>query len=86
MTSLERISCLVDHEICNSSARASEMIAIWFASWISSRIVSLQPDTNIQKLLSNGNRKRIRISQMLLAIFRGFRLLEKVAHYTIIHF
>ena len=32
------------------------MITIRFAGWISGRIVSLQPDTDIQKLLSNGNR------------------------------
>jgi len=57
----------------------SEMISIRFAS---SRIVSLQPDTDIQKLLSNGN--RIRISETVLSIFRGFRLFEKVAHCTII--
>jgi len=30
-------------------------------------------------LLSNGNRIRIRISETLFSIFRGFRLLEKVA-------
>ena len=53
--------------------------------WISGRIVSLQPDTDIQKLLSNGNRIRIRISETLLSILRGFRLLETVAHCTIIH-
>jgi len=53
--------------------------------WISGRIVSLQPDKDIQKLLSNGNRKRIRLSETLLSIFRGFRFLEKVAHCTIIH-
>ena len=55
-----------------------EMITIRFASWISGRIVSLQPDTDILKLLSNGNRIRIRISETLLSIFRGFRLLEKL--------
>jgi len=44
--------------------------------------MSLQPDTAIQKLLSNGN--RIRISETLLSIFRGFTLLEKLAHCTII--
>jgi len=60
-----------------------ETITIRFASWISGRIVSLQPDTDIQNLLWNGN--RIRISETLLLIFREFRLLEKVAHYTIIH-
>ena len=38
--------------------------------WISGRIVSLQPDMDIQKLLSNGNR----ISETVLSIFRGFRL------------
>jgi len=52
----------------------AEMITIWFAGWISGRIVSLQLDVDIQKLLSNGN--RIRVSQMLFSIFRGFRLLE----------
>jgi len=54
------------------------MITIRFAGWISGRIVSLQPDADIQKLLSNGNRIRIRISETLLAIFLGFRLLEKL--------
>jgi len=29
----------------------SVMITIWFAGWISGRIVSLQPDTDIQNLL-----------------------------------
>ena len=56
-----------------------EMITIWFAGWISGRIVSWQPDTDIQKLLSNGNRIRIRISETLLSILQGYRLLEKVA-------
>jgi len=46
------------------------------------RIVSLQPDTDIQKRLSNGN--RIRISETLFSIFRGFRFLEKVAYCVII--
>ena len=63
-----------------------EMITIRFAGWISGRIVSLQPDKDIQNLLWNGNQIRIRISETLLLIFRGFRLLEKVAHCTIIHF
>ena len=53
---------------------------------ISGRIVSLQPDTDIQKRLLNGNRVWIRISETLFLIFRGFWLLEKVAHCTIIHF
>jgi len=52
------------------------MITIRFAGWISGRIVSLQPDTDIQKLLSIVN--RIRISEKLLSIFRGFRLLENL--------
>jgi len=60
------------------------MITLRFAGWISGRIVSLQLDADIQKLLSNGNRKRIRISETLLSIFQGLRLLEKVAHCTII--
>jgi len=54
-----------------------------FAGWISERIESWQPDTDIQKLLSNGN--RIRISETLLPIFWGLRLFEKVARCTIIH-
>jgi len=54
------------------------MITIRFAGWISGRIVSLQPDTDIQKLLSNGNRILIRISETLLSIFLGFRLFEKL--------
>jgi len=62
-----------------------EMITIRFAGWIANRIVSLQPDTDIQKLLSKGIRIRIRISETLLSIFQGFRVLEKVAHCTIIH-
>jgi len=63
----------------------AEMITIRFTVWISGRIVILQPDTDIRNLLWNGNRIRIRISETLLLIFRGFRLLEKVAHCTIIH-
>jgi len=58
----------------------TEMITIRLAGWISGRIVSLQPDPDIQKMLSNGNRIRIWISETLLSIFRGFRFLEKVAH------
>jgi len=34
----------------------TEMITIRFAGGISGRIVSLPSDTDIQKLLSNGNR------------------------------
>ena len=55
------------------------MITIRFAGWISSRIVSLQPVMDIQKLLSNGNWICIQISQTLLLIFRGFTLLERIA-------
>jgi len=62
-----------------------EMITIRFSGLISGRIMSLEPDKDIQKLLSNGNRVRDRIFETLLSIFRGFRLLAKVAHCTIIH-
>jgi len=61
------------------------MITIRFDGWISGRIVSVQPDTDIQKLLSNGNRIRIRISETLVSIFWELKLLEKVARCTIIH-
>jgi len=54
-------------------ALISEMITIRFAGWISGRIVSLEPDTDIQKLLPNGNQTRIRLSETVLSIFRGFR-------------
>ena len=64
--------------------QAAETITIQFAGWISSRIVSLQPYRDIQKLLSNRNGIRIRISETLFSIFREFRILEKVAHCTII--
>jgi len=63
-----------------------EIITIRFAGWISGRILSLQPDTDIQKLLSNGNRIRIRISETLLSIFRGLRLLENAAQSFIYNF
>jgi len=61
------------------------MITIQFAGWISGRIVSLQPDTDIQKLLSNRNWIQIRLSETLLSIFRGFKLLEKVAQSFILY-
>jgi len=48
-----------------------EMISIRFVGWISVRIVSLQPDTDIKKLLSNGNRLQIRMTELLLSVFRG---------------
>jgi len=78
---------MASHQLANSSFanHHREMITIRFAGWISGRIVSLQQDMDIQKLLSNGNQIRTRISETLLAIFRGYRLLEKVAHCTIIH-
>ena len=57
------------------STSEPEMITNRFAGWISGRIVSLQPDTDIKKLLSNGNRLWMRISELLLSIFRGFRIL-----------
>jgi len=46
-----------------------EMITIRFAGWISGRIVSLQPDTDIPKLLSNVNRVWIRIAQSFIYYF-----------------
>jgi len=49
--------------------KVAEMITIRFAGWISGRIVSLQSDKDIQKLLSNGNRIRIRISETLYQYF-----------------
>jgi len=49
-------------------------ITIRFAGWISGRIVSLEPDTDIEKLLPNGNRIRIQITDTVLSIFGGFRL------------
>ena len=54
------------------------MITIRFAGWISATIVGFQPDMDIQKLLSNVNRIWIRISEKLLSIFRGLRLLENL--------
>jgi len=62
------------------------MITIRFDDWISGRIVSLQLDADIQKLLSNRNRIRIRISETLFSIFREFRVVEKVAYCTTIYF
>jgi len=67
----------------SSNVNVAEMINFRFAGWISGRIVSLQPDKDIQKLLSNWN--RIRTSETLLPIFRRFRLLEKVAYCTIVN-
>jgi len=63
----------VTHNEC-----VAEMITIRLPGWISGRIVSLRLDTDIQKLLSNGNRIRIRISETLSSMFLGFRLLEKL--------
>ena len=54
------------------------MISIRFAGWISGRIVSLQPDTDIKKLLSNGNRIRIRISETLYRYFESSNLWKKL--------
>jgi len=54
---------VTEHE---SEMSTAEIITVGFTGWISGRIVSLQPDTDIQKLLSKGNRKRIRISETLL--------------------
>jgi len=54
------------------------MITIRFTGWISGSIVSLQPDKDIQKLISNRNRIRIRISETLLSIFRGSDFCKKL--------
>jgi len=78
--------CTVLMDVRNSTeTNIWEMFTIRFASWISGRIASLQPDTDIQKEFSNVNQIRTRISETLLLIFRGFRLLEKVVHCTITH-
>jgi len=65
----------------------SEIITIRCAGWISGRRVNLQPDTDIKNgknyqncQLSNGTRIRRRISETVFSIFRGFKLLERVAH------
>jgi len=55
-----------------------EMITIRFAGWIYGRIVSLQPDTDIQKLLSNGNRIRIRISETFYRHFESSDFWKKL--------
>jgi len=49
-----------------------------FAGWISGRIVSLQSDTDIQKLLSNGNRVRIRISESFYRYFEDSDFWKKL--------
>jgi len=70
-----------------TNAPESEMITIRFAGWISGRIVSLQPDTDIQKLLSNGNRIRIRISETLLSMFEDSHFWKKLhIAWSIIHY
>ena len=71
--------CGADTNILSApSLVRTQMITIRFPGWISGRIVSLQQDTGIRKLLSNGNRIRIRISETLLSIFQGFRLWKKL--------
>jgi len=58
--------------------KISEMITIRFAGWISGRIVSLLPDTDIQKLLSNMNRIRIRISETVYQYFEDSDFWKKL--------
>jgi len=70
--------CTIMTRVNAKTINTAEMITIRFSGWISGRIVSLQPDTDIQKLLSNVNRIRIQISEKLLSMFRGFRLLENL--------
>jgi len=57
-----------------------------FGGWITGRIVSLQPDTDIQKPLSNGSREPdTDIRNAFIDISRIQTFLEKVVHCTIIH-
>jgi len=62
----------------------SEMISVWLAGWISSRIVSFQADTDIHKLLS-GNWIRIRISDQkyisLLISWRKLHITQSFIYY-----
>ena len=63
------VALLYPHIQYCTTSWGSEMITIRFAGWISSRIVSLQPDTNIQNVFFD--------------IFR-IQTFGKVAHCTII--
>ena len=54
------------------------MITIRFAGWISGRIVSLQLDKDIQKLLSNGNRIWIWISETFYRFFEDSDFWKKL--------
>ena len=52
--SLDEIQCYLPLGILTFRLKTSEIITIRLTGWISGRIVSLQPDPDIQKLLSNG--------------------------------
>ena len=56
----------------------AEMITIRFAGWISGRTVSFQPDKDIQKLLSNGNRIRIRYPKRFYQYFEDSDFWKKL--------
>ena len=56
----------------------TKMITIRFDVWISGGIVSLQPYTDIQKLLSNGNRLRIRYPNRFYRCFEDSDFWKKL--------
>ena len=55
-----------------------EMIIIRFAGWTFGRIVTSQPDTNIQKPLSNGNRIRTRLYEKFYLYFEDSDFWKKL--------
>ena len=61
-----------------AAQKTAEMITIRFAGWISGGIVSLQPDKDIQKLLSNGNRIRIRYPKHFYQYFEDLDFWKKL--------
>ena len=71
-------NCLVTVTTPTNRVGLTEIITIRFAGWISSRIVSLQPDTDIQKLLSNGNRVRIRYPKRFYRYFEDSDFWKKL--------
>jgi len=73
--------CIANHFLCSCVCDMDHESTIKYHYYY----YYYKPDKDIQKLLSNGNRIWIRVSETLLSIFRGFRILEKVAHCTVIH-
>jgi len=71
-----------ESEKVTPATSAAEMITIRFAGWISDRIVSLQPGTDIQKLLSNGNRLRIRIPERFSRYFEDTDFWKKLHNHS----